>query len=287
MPFHAEATMQLTVLVDNNTLIDRYLLGEPGISLFIEDQKARVLFDLGYSDAFMTNARRLGIDLMDLDWVALSHGHLDHTWGLDPLIRGMTEAMIEKQPVRRPTLVAHPDVFATKTDLGLPEIGSLISLPKVSRHMNARLTRSPLWLTDKLVYLGEIPRIFSFEHSVIGEVEKDGAMVPDTLADDSSLAYISAKGLVIITGCAHAGICNTVEYAKAVCKTKQILDIVGGFHLQSPSQARMEQTTGYLAAQRPASLHPCHCTDLASKIALAGALPVQEVGSGLRLNYED
>jgi 7,8-dihydropterin-6-yl-methyl-4-(beta-D-ribofuranosyl)aminobenzene 5'-phosphate synthase len=279
--------MQLTVLVDNNTLIDRYLLGEPGISLFIKDQETNVLFDLGYSNAFMTNAHKLGINLMDLDWVALSHGHLDHTWGLDPLIRGMTEAMIEKQPVRRPTLVAHPEVFATKTDLGLPEIGSLISENKLKRHMDIRLTRKPVWLTDRLVYLGEIPRIFPFEQARLGEVEHDGILIPDELADDSSLAYVGAKGLVIISGCAHAGICNTVEYAKKVCKTKQIRDIIGGFHLQSPSASRMEQTTGYLAAQKIQSLHPCHCTDLGSKIALAAALPVQEVGSGLHLNYED
>ena len=279
--------MQLTVLVDNNTLIDRYLLGEPGISLYIEDEGTKVLFDLGYSDAFMTNATKLGIDLMNLDWIALSHGHLDHTWGLDPLIRGMTEAMIEGQPLRRPTLVGHPEVFATKTVMGLPEIGSMLSLDKLARHMDTRLTREPLWLSERLVFLGEIPRIFPFEESRLGETEKDGTMIPDDLMDDSSLAYVSSRGLVIITGCAHAGICNTVEYAKKICGTKKVFDVIGGFHLQSPPQARMEQTTGYLAAQGIQALHPCHCTDLMSKIALAAALPVHEVGSGLQLTYDE
>ncbi len=277
--------MELTVLVDNNTLIDRYFLGEPGISYFIEDNGTRILFDLGYSDAFMINARKMGIDLLKLDHVILSHGHLDHTWGLDPFIRALTEAQIEGRPCTRPSLCAHPNVFATKTVQGLPEIGSMISAKKVARHLNLQLSKDPVRITDRLVFLGEIPRIFSFEEALLGETETNGTMVPDTLMDDSSLAYGSDQGLVIITGCAHAGICNTIEYAKKVCGDKRIHAVIGGFHLQNPSKPRMEQTTGYLAAQHIVALYPCHCTDLQSKIALARVLPVHETGSGLHLSY--
>lgn len=277
--------MELTVLVDNNTLIDRYLLGEPGISYLMEERGLRILFDVGYSDAFMINARKLGLDLLNLDYLTLSHGHLDHTWGLDPLARALTEALIEGQTCKRPTLIAHPDVFATKTVMGLPEIGSMISRDKLARHMDLQLSASPVWITDHLVFLGEIPRIFPFEDARLGEVCKNGAMVPDDLLDDSSLVYMAEQGLVIITGCAHAGICNTIEYAKKVCHSKQIFDVIGGFHLQNPSTTRMEQTTGYLAAQGLSSIHPCHCTDLGSKIALSRALQVHEVGSGLHLSF--
>ena len=73
--------MRLTVLVDNNTLIDRYLLGEPGVCYLIEVDDVRVLFDVGYSDIFLRNAQLLGVDLLQLDYLVLSHGHLDHTWG--------------------------------------------------------------------------------------------------------------------------------------------------------------------------------------------------------------
>ena len=79
--------MKLTVLMDNNTLIDRYFLAEPGVSYLVEVDGKRILFDVGYSDAFITNARKLAIDLLDVDFVVLSHAHLDHTWGLIPLIR--------------------------------------------------------------------------------------------------------------------------------------------------------------------------------------------------------
>ena len=79
--------MKLTVLIDNNTLIDRYFFAEPGLSLLIEDHDTRVLFDTGYSDLFIQNAVKMGKDLSHLDYLAISHSHLDHTWGLDPFIR--------------------------------------------------------------------------------------------------------------------------------------------------------------------------------------------------------
>lgn len=88
--------MQITVLVDNNTIIDRYLLGEPGVSFFIREGGKNILFDVGYSDIFISNARKLGISLYDLNYVSISHGHIDHTWGLEPMIRMYSEAKIEK-----------------------------------------------------------------------------------------------------------------------------------------------------------------------------------------------
>ena len=87
---------------------------------------------MGYSDAFITNARRLHIDLLDVDFVGLSHGHLDHTWGLVPLVRLYTEALMDKLPVKKPTLVAHPLALLPKTLENLPEIGCLLPEDKLS-----------------------------------------------------------------------------------------------------------------------------------------------------------
>jgi len=106
--------MKLTVLVDNNTLIDRYFIGEPGVSYLIEEEGKKILFDVGYSGAFIMNAEKLAVDLLDVDFLVLSHGHLDHTWGLMPLLRLYTEGMIEGLKVSKPTLVAHPLTFSTK-----------------------------------------------------------------------------------------------------------------------------------------------------------------------------
>ncbi len=114
---------------------------------------------------------------------------------------------------------------------------------------------------------------------------KAGEDSPDTLLDDSALAYRSPEGLVIITGCSHSGICNIVQYAKQVCHDERIVDIIGGFHLLQPEPARLQGTVAYLKRHELTALHACHCTDLPSKIALAAAAPIREVGVGLTLSY--
>ena len=138
-----------------------------------------------------------------------------------------------------------------------------------------------IWLTGGLVFLGEIPRRHPFEAAQpIVEMRDTGE--PDFLPDDSALAYRSPAGLVIITGCAHAGICNIVDHARDVCGEERIVDIIGGFHLLDPKPAQLRGTLAYMKALNPEALHACHCTDLKSKIALAGVANLGEVGVGLQ-----
>ena len=278
--------MRLTVLVDNNTLIDRYFYGEPGVSYFIEDEGKKILFDVGYSDAFIRNAQKMNIDLLNIDFLVLSHGHMDHTWGLDPLIRAYTEAAIEKIDYKRPAVIAHPLTFLTKTKNGLGEIGSIISKEKVSEHFRIRLSKDPVWLAERIVFLGEIERNNNFEAKIpIGKV-KANYLEDDYLMEDSALAYRSSEGLVIITGCSHAGICNIVEHAKGICGENKIVDIVGGLHLLDPSKEQMQGTLDYMKKLQPNEVHACHCTDLNSKIALSRVVNLREVGVGLKLEYK-
>ncbi|KUG29998.1 7,8 dihydropteroate synthase (methanopterin) [hydrocarbon metagenome] len=153
-------------------------------------------------------------------------------------------------------------------------------------------------LTERLVFLGEIPRHFDFEsapppgdrlrragHDLPAPGQAPDPDLPDTLADDTALAYASPDGLVILTGCAHAGVCNIVRHARRVCGETRIRDIVGGLHLLDASPARLEATGRCLAEAAPAAVHPCHCTDLAAKIVLSRFVPVSETGSGLVLDY--
>jgi 7,8-dihydropterin-6-yl-methyl-4-(beta-D-ribofuranosyl)aminobenzene 5'-phosphate synthase len=278
--------MKLTVLIDNNTLIDRYFLGEPGVSYLVEDEGRKVLFDVGYSDAFITNARKLSVDLLDVDFVVLSHGHLDHTWGLIPLIRLHMEGMIEKLPVNKPTLVTHPLTLSSRTLGDLPQIGSLLSEDELSGYFDVELTREPVNLTERLVFLGEIERTNEFEaQNPIGRTLDSGVEKDDFVVDDSALAYKSSAGLVIITGCSHAGICNIVEYARKVCGDERVVDIVGGFHLLDPPVEQLEGTIEYMESLCPGSVHACHCTDLNSKIALSRVVDLKEVGVGTTLEY--
>ncbi len=271
--------MRLTVLMDNTTLIDRYFLAEPAFSVLVEDGDTRVLLDAGYSGAFLGNARRMGLDLLHLDYLVLSHRHLDHTWGLDALNRLYLEAAIEGLPHERPVVVAHPAALDSQSHGPLPEIGAPLDAARLGRQYALELSQGPVWLTERLVFLGAVERGPGSGLDFEDPGEHD-------LPEDSGLAWIGEKGLVVITGCAHAGVCNTVEHARRVTGVDRVRDVVGGFHLLDAPAARLAATADYLAGLELDALHACHCTDLAAKIALAARTPLKETGVGLRLDYD-
>lgn len=277
--------MQLTVLVDNNSLIGHYFHAEPGLCFFIECEGRRLLFDTGYSGIFLENARKMGISLAELDGVVLSHGHHDHTWGLETLARHFADMRQQGLPHRRPRIITHPKTLSSIEHDTLAELGPLFSADKLARHFPLELSASPVQLTPRLCYLGEIPRRTSFEgRNTIGR--KAGEQEGDIVPEDSALVYRGAEGLVIITGCSHSGICNIIDYAREVCNEPRVVDIVGGLHLQNPSEEQLRGTLAYLKKLPLRELHACHCTDLGSKIALATVAELREVGIGLRLQYQ-
>jgi len=276
--------MEITFLVDNNSLVGSYFLAEPGLSIHLDTGNVQVLLDAGYSDVFLTNARRKGLDLLHLDWVVLSHGHFDHTWGLDGLIRHYFEAASQGMAHSRPRLVAHPRAFDSRQHEDVPEIGMLLVEEKLARQFELHVSAEPLWLTDRLVTLGEIQRVMDFEDvTTLGQRLGTHGLVEDHIPDDTAMAYLGDDGLVVIAGCAHSGICNTVEQARRVTGIDKVNTVLGGFHLQKASSRRLDATTEYLAGLSLDGLYACHCTDLAAKIALARSCPLREVGAGLSL----
>ncbi|WP_461205314.1 MBL fold metallo-hydrolase [Clostridium sp. DL1XJH146] len=278
--------MKLSVLLDNNTFIDRYFYGEPGVSYFIQDKDINILFDAGYSDAFIRNAQKMQIDLKTVDSVVISHGHIDHTLGLLDLIKLYTEAAIEKIDCKKPNLIAHPLAFLEKRMDDEVEIGSMITEEKLSKHFSMNLSKEPLWITDKLVFLGEIERKNDFENrEPIGKVQYKDHEIDDFVLDDSAMVYKTKEGLVIITGCSHSGICNIIQYSKKVCNDERIIDVIGGFHLLNPAEETIKGTCEYIKENNIKRLHACHCTDLKSKIELSKIANVEEVGVGLVLEY--
>jgi 7,8-dihydropterin-6-yl-methyl-4-(beta-D-ribofuranosyl)aminobenzene 5'-phosphate synthase len=276
--------MKLTVLVDNNTLIDRYFLAEPGFCLFIEVDGFSLLFDVGYSDIFMSNAAKMGIDIFTTDAVILSHHHRDHTWGLGPLIRNYAERVMENRSFKLPELIAHPLCLPGSSINSGKEYTTPFSFSGIKEHFHLNLSKKPVFITDYLVFLGEIPRINNFEEKKFFSVRNDSDE-PDTVPDDSALVCKTSQGLVIVTGCSHAGICNIVAYARKICKEDRIVDIIGGLHLQNPSNDQMEGTLKYLSGIGLQQLHACHCTDLESKIRLSKIVDIKEVGVGLTIEY--
>jgi 7,8-dihydropterin-6-yl-methyl-4-(beta-D-ribofuranosyl)aminobenzene 5'-phosphate synthase len=282
------AGLTLRVLVDNTTLVDQYFTGEPGLSLYLESGGKHILFDTGYSSAFLANAAKMGINLFDLDYIVLSHGHIDHTGGIPYLLRAFLEAAIEEQPHRIPVVVAHPHCFYPRPMPRVADVGSPVDEVRLSRHCPVTTSTLPVWLTDDLVFLGEIERTMD---DVIPDRRKKRTIItpdgvqPDRLLDDTAIVYRSRSGLVIITGCSHAGIANIIGYAQKVCGDQRIRDVIGGLHLKESDRETLDATLAHLKRLKPVALHPCHCTSLAAKVALAGIAPVGEVGVGSVFEY--
>ncbi len=279
--------LTLTVLVDNTTLTDNDFCGEAGLSFLLETDGKKILFDTGLSGLFLTNAAKMCIGLWDLDFIVLSHGHIDHTGGLAALARHLVDATPEERQPRVPELIAHPCCFWPK-EKDTRKNGSAVSEEEARRQFPVNLSVKPVWITDDLVFLGEIPRKFAFERMDPGKrtvILPDGRMEPDQLLDDSALAYRSDNGLVIITGCSHAGICNITEYAREVCGESRVADIIGGLHLLSPEPERMKKTGEYLQELHLKTLHASHCTSLMAKLSLAKYCPVQETGVGVKIAW--
>lgn len=262
--------MKLTILSDNNTLIDRYLLGEPGFSCLVEAEGKRFLLDTGYFGIFAQNAEALGLSWRDVDGVVLSHCHDDHTRGLS--------AFFTQGP--RPKLVAHPALFRRLYSKGL-FIGCPYPRWKLERYFDLQLTAEPLALTENLFYLGAIPRILPEQED---PAVRQGENGPDKTEDDTALAYRGREGVYVITGCSHSGIGNIIEQAKRVTGQSRVMGVIGGFHLRQLDD-RSRRILAYLKGEDIPCLYPCHCTALSVKVAMGNDMHIEEVGTGVSLEW--
>lgn len=270
--------MKLTVLVDNNTLIDRYYLGEPGVCYYIEDGDKRLLLDVGYSDVFLKNAHLLNIDLASINTIAISHGHNDHTRGLQYLKDAID--------LNKLTIVAHPDAFQTKM-FAHESIGAPFSRLELAAMSRLLLSTKPVKISSNITFLGEIPSSNMFEQrQPFGfTFGANTSVTDDYVMDDTALVYQNDNGLFIITGCSHSGICNIVEYAKQVCHEQRIIGIIGGFHLLEVSE-QLNATIDYFVDNKIDNLYPCHCVSFSAKAAINKSIPIHEVGVGLTIEIE-
>ncbi|WP_019849979.1 MBL fold metallo-hydrolase [Desulfitobacterium sp. PCE1] len=267
--------MKLKILVDNNTLIDHYFLGEPAVSYYLEIDDKRILFDTGYSEVILKNAEALRIDLSQLTHIVLSHGHNDHSNGLKILNESMDMSKV--------SLIAHPHCFIPKYD-GEEYIGAPYTEKEIQKKMHYHPSIKPYALSENCLFLGEIPQIIDFEiNNSIGKQKMGQEWYDDYVMDDSALVCKSSKGLFILTGCSHRGICNIVEYATKVCEDHGILGVLGGFHLFETDE-RLMKTIHYFEERHIEQLYPCHCVSLKAKAKMMDKLNVNEVGAGLEIS---
>jgi 7,8-dihydropterin-6-yl-methyl-4-(beta-D-ribofuranosyl)aminobenzene 5'-phosphate synthase len=268
--------MKIKVVVDNNTYIDQYYCGEPAVSYYIEDEDICLLFDVGYSDLFMKNLAAFNIDLDNIKTIVISHGHDDHTKGLKYYFNQAHKNII--------SILAHPDAFKKKIFDNLIVCSPILE-EQLKEKCNLILSKEPVNLSKNIIFLGEIPQVKDFEkRKSIGKQLNDKTWVDDYVMDDTALVYKSEKGIYIIAGCSHSGICNIVEYAKKVSNDNRVLGIIGGFHLFEVSE-KVNKTIEYLKENKVKELYPCHCTSFAVRAEIHKTLPIKEVGVSLEIQW--
>lgn len=273
--------MRLTVLLDNTVLPegcareDKALKAEHGSCFYIEAEGRTFLFDLGFTDLFASNATKLGLSLTDVSAVVFSHHHYDHTGGV--------RTLPSVSNCRR--IIAHPWALFER-------LNEKNFLRNQQKDFEFTLVQSePFPLTENLVFLGEIPSSNTFEtRQYWGKVLVEGKPLDDFCRDDSALIYHSKKGIVVITGCSHSGICNIISYAREVAEQKwgitKIEAVIGGMHLIDKPQMFMDQVISSLKENGATNLYPSHCTDLSARVAFARAdLTVHAMGTGARLVF--
>jgi 7,8-dihydropterin-6-yl-methyl-4-(beta-D-ribofuranosyl)aminobenzene 5'-phosphate synthase len=269
------------------------LVGEHGLSLLItvyrRDSTHTVLFDTGYSSIGVPhNVAHLKLGLGGVEAIVLSHGHMDHLGSLYTLLDRMRRPM--------PVMV-HPFAFASPRYLRKQD-GRKVGLPPILRReelerRDAKIveTEHPTPICEGTILVsGEVPRTTTFETGMPNAlVEQDGKLVKDRIPDDQSLFIrLKGRGLVVVGGCSHAGIVNTVLHGQKATGSARVHAVLGGFHLSGPSfEPIIDETIGALKEMGPEVVVPMHCTGWNAVRRLAEAFPsafvLNSVGSKITL----
>jgi 7,8-dihydropterin-6-yl-methyl-4-(beta-D-ribofuranosyl)aminobenzene 5'-phosphate synthase len=263
--------LTVTVLAEDSVPYESPLLGQHGMSCWLEAEREgitrRILVDVGQNpEALLFNVEKLGVPLTETDAVVLTHCHYDHTQGLTRILEAIGRKDI---PV-----IAHPALFRLNfvTSPFFQHVGVMQGdKPEELRAAGAELVlvSGPLQLMPGLSTTGEVPRVTDFEEVgiALSTLDENGRVVTDGMPDDLSLAArVKGKGLVIITGCSHAGIINILKHSAAT--DERIEGVIGGLHLVEASEERIEKTASALAGFSPSLVAAGHCTGFRAQASL-------------------
>lgn len=270
-----QPSIRLTILVENS-VHTRKLRAEHGLAILIEARGRRVLFDTGQTDLVLANAAALGLSLENLDAIVLSHGHDDHTGGLAAVCRQSPRARVLLHPAARAEKYSG-NAAGPPRPIGLPPAAQQAL---AAAGANVVLTSQAEEVIAGVFVTGEIPRRTDFE-DVGGCFFLDAAgQRPDPLSDDQALYFPTAAGLVVVLGCAHAGVVNTLLQIEALTASQRIRAIIGGLHLLQASPARLKATLAALRRRQVALLMPGHCTGAVATARLWSEFPGSCRGAG-------
>ncbi|HNW34607.1 MAG TPA: MBL fold metallo-hydrolase [Candidatus Ozemobacteraceae bacterium] len=257
--------LKITILVDDKA--PDGLTAEHGLAFWIEFGKAKFLFDTGQGAALEGNARALGIDLAAADMVALSHGHYDHSGGLPLVLLRSPGARLHCHPgVMKPRYSIRDGVVKA---IGMPEASrnALDRLPALNRAIEAR----PVLWSDHAGLTGPIQRRTTFETTGGPFFLDPQGTQPDPIEDDQALWVRTSEGVVVVAGCCHSGLINTLTRVAELSRYDTIRAVIGGFHLLNADGQRLDLTIEALRKFNPGQLIPCHCTGEGAVKALSAA----------------
>ena len=255
------SAVKVSVLVDN-CVWKAQLRGEHGLALLLETPESKVLFDTGQSsEVLMHNAEMMGIDLRQVESVVLSHGHYDHTGGL-VAVAGM---------IGSPRLYAHPQAFGEKYSKHGDNLRA-IGCPVRPEELDAKFisVEQPTEVAPGVVATGEIVRSTDFEQIPPHFLQRSGeTWIQDLLWDDQALVVRTARGLLVLLGCAHSGVVNILEHLRKRGYKEPIQAMIGGMHLQAADPSHLQQTMHALDKFGVGVVVPLHCTGFRAAAYLA------------------
>ena len=259
--------MKVTVVIDNAVppSIRGPFVAEHGLSLLIESEGKRVLFDTGQTGAVVNNLSLLGVHPATLDAIVLSHGHYDHVGGLMRVLQHAAKPL----PV-----YAHSDIFQTRISIAGERHS--IGIPFTEAQLSALgaqwiLSNQPGEVIPGLWFSGEIPRQTDYEKgdARLLTCQSDGCCAEDPILDDVSLFCASEQGLRVMGGCTHAGIINTIHHGFALTGQKRLHTWIGGTHLAPVSAGQQNASLDALEELAPELIAANHCTGFAMMARLS------------------
>lgn len=263
------SNLQITTL---STMLTEFRgVGEWGFAALVEADGHRVLFDTGMRpNTVLENAEELGIDLSNVDTVILSHNHFDHTGGLVTLRRsfkGGNASAMQTAHVGDGIFLPRKMDEAAVRRLQLPK-GVVLDIQKVREGYEAEGGRfvvhdRPFELHPGIWITGPIPRIHPEKNwSPVSHIERNGSLEEDTIPEDQALVINTRDGLVVVAGCGHAGIVNTMEYARAIADDRPVQAVLGGFHLMALTDEKIEWTGAKMREFGVEHVLGAHCTGI-------------------------